>query len=331
MAAPQKSSELCRYQRPRPGVKVHPLVFPMRNMSCSVCGTLMFRMRNTRRLYTRDKERPPNWTFAVGRKMLAVKPWMLAVSTEATETDQTRPRQPRRKRRSGNMSKAIPNLPAYESETGTQWWVWCRYCNTYHYHGPEPGHRGAHCTVINSPYNDTGYILFPTGKVTPEMEKQSERSRGRHILLCRGRCGREYNALFSPDCCPECGWTRPKDRARLRREGKLPTGYTAMDPKLGREFTDLCILEPQLLDLAQEAANVSSRGKPQFCANAVWYAGGLKERLCKLVGWDRKPHPVLGTEEAYDVAYDTCYNALPDCRDCLCFGAPRGMQALGIE
>ena len=96
-------------------------------------------------------------------------------------------------------------------------------------------------------------------------------------------------------------------------------------------WEQLVKIEPRLKAILGEAQAVSSDDDPHFCANAVWYAGGLKERLCKLVGWDRKPHPVLGTEEAYDVAYDTCYNALPDCRDCLCFGAPRGMQALGIE
>ena len=55
-----------------------------------------------------------------------------------------------------------------------------------------------------------------------------------------------------------------------------------------------------------------------FCAHEVWYGsgddGGVKEKLSELVGWDREPDPVLGSEEAYDVAYESLYHELPDCR-----------------
>lgn len=60
------------------------------------------------------------------------------------------------------------------------------------------------------------------------------------------------------------------------------------------------------------------RDDEDFCANEVWYGrgddGGVKEKVAQLVGWDRKPDPVLGSEEAYDIAYDALYDELPDCR-----------------
>jgi hypothetical protein len=60
------------------------------------------------------------------------------------------------------------------------------------------------------------------------------------------------------------------------------------------------------------------RDDENFCANEVWYGkghdGGVRERVSRLVGWDRRPDPVLGTEEAYDVAYDALYEELPDCK-----------------
>lgn len=88
-------------------------------------------------------------------------------------------------------------------------------------------------------------------------------------------------------------------------------------------FDDLARREPGLAALLAEARAVSSRGNPQFCANAVWFGfgkyryAGLKPRLVQLVGWHaHKDDPVLRSQEAYEVAYDTIYGALPDCRDC---------------
>jgi hypothetical protein len=81
-------------------------------------------------------------------------------------------------------------------------------------------------------------------------------------------------------------------------------------------FDELMALEPRLGVLLREAkAHQQRKG---FCANAVWYgydgSGGLKGRLLMLVGWERRPrHEVLNTQEAYDVAYETIYRALPDC------------------
>jgi hypothetical protein len=89
-------------------------------------------------------------------------------------------------------------------------------------------------------------------------------------------------------------------------------------------FRALARREPRLRDLLAEARAHHQNLGPVFCANAVWYGytgfqPGLKERLSCLVGWAAERGGDLRTSEAYDVAYHTIYQALPDCRGrCLC-------------
>ncbi len=86
-------------------------------------------------------------------------------------------------------------------------------------------------------------------------------------------------------------------------------------------FAELESPEPVLSALLVEAKSHDGRD-PRFCANAVWYGynghPGLKPRLLTVVGWERLDgrHDVLSRPETYDVAYETIYAALPDCRDC---------------
>ena len=83
-------------------------------------------------------------------------------------------------------------------------------------------------------------------------------------------------------------------------------------------------LEPRLGALLREIRAVRRVGE-RFCANARWYGyggieHGFKDRMSRLVGWERRcGPPLLTTQRAYDVAYDTLYRALPDCRRCGCF------------
>jgi hypothetical protein len=91
-------------------------------------------------------------------------------------------------------------------------------------------------------------------------------------------------------------------------------------------FAQLAALEPELVSLLAEARSYRRGRDPMFCANAVFYGysgyrPGLKERLIRLVGWEAyEKGPVLSSSEAYDVAYDTIYAALPDCRGrCACW------------
>lgn len=89
-------------------------------------------------------------------------------------------------------------------------------------------------------------------------------------------------------------------------------------------FFQLSLLEPRLLDLYGEAAAIKDDlSQDGFCANAAFYGyhgrRGFKRRICRLVGWDAESnHPRLVCSEAYDLAYETIYEALPDCRNCTC-------------
>ncbi len=87
-------------------------------------------------------------------------------------------------------------------------------------------------------------------------------------------------------------------------------------------WEDLVAREPRLADLRVAAERVRDVDA-SFCANAVWYGYGghlgLKPRLLRLVGWGAQNRdPVLRSCDAYDVAYQTLYDLLPDCRGCGC-------------
>lgn len=120
-------------------------------------------------------------------------------------------------------------------------------------------------------------------------------------------------------------------------EFDLPLDEPACEPQSDTPLTfeELCKLEPRLLALYNEVRAVKdNKRKRSFCANAVWYGrgpfDGFKERLCRLVGYSvrhRGGDPRLATSAAYDVAYHTIYQALPDCRTCACWGFQRIIDA----
>jgi hypothetical protein len=89
-------------------------------------------------------------------------------------------------------------------------------------------------------------------------------------------------------------------------------------------FEELCEMEPRLQLLLAAAEAHHKNREPVFCANAVWYGypgfrPGIKDRLCKLAGWLAERAGDLNSPEAYDLAYQTLYSALPDCRGrCIC-------------
>lgn len=86
-------------------------------------------------------------------------------------------------------------------------------------------------------------------------------------------------------------------------------------------FARLCVVEPRLTQLLKEAQSIEDDGKqPSFCGNDIWY-DKFKERMSLLVGWEpmlAQGKEILCTEQAYDAAYLVLYDALPDCRNCLC-------------
>ena len=83
-------------------------------------------------------------------------------------------------------------------------------------------------------------------------------------------------------------------------------------------WSDLVTLEPRLAILQREMkaiAQESMKNGESLDVLALWYGGddatpGVKEKLSRLVGYDRKDHPVLGTETAYDVAYEKLFDEL---------------------
>lgn len=114
--------------------------------------------------------------------------------------------------------------------------------------------------------------------------------------------------------------TRVSDLPALEREPKRPA-LVALAPgeHLQRPtWKALVRHEPRLSELRAEIAAVRDPGGPSFCANDTWYAR-FKPGLVNLVGtYAERDDPLLATSAAYDLAYETCYRALPDCRDCWC-------------
>lgn len=105
-----------------------------------------------------------------------------------------------------------------------------------------------------------------------------------------------------------------------------------LDPDDLRQFScsdlngwnQLVSIECRLDRVLSTARSFKADDNPLFCQNHIWYGVtfdvpgvgqgiSLKEAVSRLVGWDAW-HPKLKTEAAYDLAYDTVYDALPPCR-----------------
>jgi hypothetical protein len=84
-------------------------------------------------------------------------------------------------------------------------------------------------------------------------------------------------------------------------------------------WEEITQIEPALITLFNKCCEVKDPGSGSFCANELWYRpGGFKEQLCSLVGWNAlKLDDRLCSSQAYEIAYEKCYNALPACRECL--------------
>ena len=102
-------------------------------------------------------------------------------------------------------------------------------------------------------------------------------------------------------------------------------------------FEEIAEMDPRIARLHRLATMIARKKVDSFCANAIWYTL-FKPRLEELVGWQRKINSKglkfytiqqltngdmnkdfvhdkgpLGTSEAYSIAYEKIYNALPDC------------------
>jgi predicted DNA-binding transcriptional regulator AlpA len=95
----------------------------------------------------------------------------------------------------------------------------------------------------------------------------------------------------------------------------------------GYDWNTLVKLEPRLDKLYRKVTAIKDDPtKPSFCANYEWYDNttdgpSLESQMCTLVGRKCKNtggDKRLKSKEAYDIAYRTLYNKLPDCRNCQC-------------
>jgi hypothetical protein len=80
-------------------------------------------------------------------------------------------------------------------------------------------------------------------------------------------------------------------------------------------YEQLTKFDPSLNILLRRARNHAGN-----CANAAWYGPeGLRAEMSRVIGHGRTHGPSeLKTPQAYDVAYKTLYEALPDCKGCGC-------------
>lgn len=72
------------------------------------------------------------------------------------------------------------------------------------------------------------------------------------------------------------------------------------------------------MQLEDEVKGVRDEGGVSFCANKVWYIW-VEPQLKELVGEHaQKQDSLLRSPEAYDLARETLYRLLPNCRNCVC-------------
>ena len=86
----------------------------------------------------------------------------------------------------------IPTLPAYRTRAGSQLAVWCEHEQRWHRHGAVSGtpgdgdgHRAAHCTCPNSPYDVHGYFVEEVGRLTTTVQRQHRETRRAGCPSCR--------------------------------------------------------------------------------------------------------------------------------------------------
>lgn len=53
----------------------------------------------------------------------------------------------------------IPTLQGFERNKEGMLSAWCPFCKKFHHHGIGEGHRIAHCSNEESPFNQTGYVI----------------------------------------------------------------------------------------------------------------------------------------------------------------------------
>lgn len=118
-----------------------------------------------------------------------------------------------------NGESLFPVVRAYDNSK--ELLFWCIHCGCWHVHGrddyPFPvigrsdpaGHRNAHCTTKNSPFQRTGYILDMLGSF--DKEAPDKHHSEKEASLCP-EC-REYYSLAFQSCV--CGYSNSMTRSKF--------------------------------------------------------------------------------------------------------------------
>lgn len=78
-----------------------------------------------------------------------------------------------------------------------------------------------------------------------------------------------------------------------------------------QKFKDYAFVEPKLKDLYLEIKNLTDRDIEEYGLITKMWLEKYKPQLVRLVGRQRPVKDELSTDEAYKVAYDTLFDALP--------------------
>lgn len=86
-------------------------------------------------------------------------------------------------------------------------------------------------------------------------------------------------------------------------------GDGSIDRKQGLTWDQLVAAEPRLASLLEEVRAARPDDADEFELEGIW--GQFKDRIAELVGWHRRQEePLLQTDGAYKIAYETLLNAL---------------------
>jgi hypothetical protein len=87
------------------------------------------------------------------------------------------------------------------------------------------------------------------------------------------------------------------------------------------DWDDMVKVEPALARLLKDVVVADHHHTRVFCGVTAWHGSGgrpgLKMRMYQLAGFGSS-NADLRTREAYEVALEKLYNALPPCRGCAC-------------
>lgn len=97
--------------------------------------------------------------------------------------------------RDETVRREPPVVAVYDD--GKHYWFYCPYCLHHHQHGRGNGHRVAHCSSKDSPYQESGYMLDCVGT---QMRRVLKSHRSPHCHWCDAF----QTGAMPPHLCPAC-------------------------------------------------------------------------------------------------------------------------------